>query len=111
MAVVITSKIDKWSIENDRRLNIAILQTATRIHREAQDLAPVLSGHLRSSGRIVRNNRAKLGYSVVFGNAKVRYARRRHYENRKHPSTLKYLERAGDNNVRNLTKEIKRVVR
>jgi len=57
-------------------------------------LAPRDSGTLRENGRVEKNPNG--GRSVVFGDASVPYARRRHFENKKNPQTLNYLKRAGD---------------
>lgn len=57
-------------------------------------LAPKLTGDLRNSGRVEKNPNG--GQSATFGDSSVPYARRRHYENRKNPGTLRYLERSGD---------------
>lgn len=59
----------------------------------ARMLAPVLSGDLKMNGRV---EKIPNGVSVVFGDSRIPYARRRHFENRKNPATLNYLERAGD---------------
>lgn len=61
----------------------------------AQMLAPVLTGALRSSGRVIGDG-SKV--SAIFGgkDVDVPYARRRHFENRKNPQTLLYLQRAGN---------------
>nr|DAP66739.1 MAG TPA: putative tail-component [Caudoviricetes sp.] len=59
----------------------------------ARMLAPVLSGDLKMNGRV---EKIPNGVSVVFGDSRIPYARRRHFENRKSPATLNYLERAGD---------------
>lgn len=58
----------------------------------ARMLAPVLTGALKSDGRV---EKIPDGYSVVFGDSRVPYARFRHFKNTKNPHTLKYLERAG----------------
>ena len=39
---------------------------------------------------------------VKFGDARVPYARRRHFENKKNPHTKYYLQKAGDNVVAKL---------
>jgi len=57
-------------------------------------IAPKLTGALRADGRVEKNPEG--GISVVFGDEKVPYARRRHFENKKHPQTLHYLQRGGD---------------
>ncbi len=59
----------------------------------ARMLAPVLTGALKSDGRV---EKIQDGYSVVFGDSRIPYARRRHFENRKNPATIHYLERAGN---------------
>lgn len=59
----------------------------------ARMLAPKLTGDLKSNGRV---EKIAGGVSVVFGDSRVPYARRRHFENRKNPMTLNYLKRAGD---------------
>lgn len=59
----------------------------------ARMLAPVLSGDLKMNGRV---EKIPNGVSVVFGDSRIPYARRRHFENRKSPVTLNYLERAGN---------------
>lgn len=59
----------------------------------ARMIAPVLSGDLKMNGRV---EKIPNGVSVVFGDSRIPYARRRHFENRKSPATLNYLERAGD---------------
>jgi hypothetical protein len=99
MGVRFTSRIDQWSAQKVQKLDVAMLNLATTIHRDAANLAPVDSGALVSSGRVVRQALGR--YSIVFGGGHVRYAKRRHYENRKNPGTLGYLKRAGDVNSRN----------
>lgn len=59
----------------------------------ARMIAPVLSGDLKMNGRV---EKIENGVSVVFGDSRIPYARRRHFENRKNPATINYLERAGD---------------
>jgi len=88
----------------DNHLDKTVAVMATDIHRQASILAPHASGALIGSGRITRNGQAD--YDVTYGGGKVPYAKRRHYENRKNPQTLKYLERAGDNVSRNLKRYI-----
>lgn len=59
----------------------------------ARMIAPVLSGDLKMNGRV---EKIENGVSVVFGDSRIPYARRRHFENRKNPATTNYLEQAGD---------------
>lgn len=89
-----------WAQEIERGLKAGLLEMATDIQRVAADRAPVDTGALRNSGRVepIRD-----GYRIRFGSARVPYARRRHYENRKNPSTLGYLAKAGDNVARSDT--------
>lgn len=94
-----TSRIKQWTAETERKADRAVLEMATDIHRVSSILAPRDTGALVSSGRIQRQGSAH--YSVIFGGGRVPYARRRHYENRLHPGTLRYLERAGDSTSRN----------
>lgn len=63
------------------------------LHRSTM-IAPVLSGDLAESGRVENNPQG--GISVIYGNSGVPYARRRHFENKKNPQTLHYLQRGGD---------------
>jgi hypothetical protein len=91
----------KWSQQVQDGLQRGLVEVTTDIHRRASILAPRASGALVSSGRI-----QKLGFltmQVIFGGGGVRYARRRHFENKKNPQTLQYLYRAGDAVVRGNT--------
>lgn len=59
----------------------------------ARMLAPVLSGDLKMNGRV---EKIPNGVSVIFGDSRIPYAQRRHFENSKNPATIHYLERAGN---------------
>ncbi len=108
MAVRFTTKlVSTWTPETIQKLDGKVAALATRIHRGAIQLSPRLTGALRSSGRIQRNGTGN--YSIIFGGGTVRYAKRRHYENRRNPGTLRYLERSGDANSRQFKQELKRV--
>ena len=75
------------NIKNKKRAKAdAILGRATMI-------APKLTGELRSDGRVETIDTSVV---VMFGDGRVPYARRRHFENRKNPGTLNYLARGGD---------------
>lgn len=103
--VRITSHIKQWSRNTGSKLDVAVLEAVTDIHRVAGIFAPKASRALVNSGRI-----KKLGighYAVIFGGGRVPYARRRHYENRKTPTSLRYLERAGDSTARNFRRYVK----
>lgn len=105
--VKFTSKMAKFIKEQATDLNLAALQMATDVHRDAIVLAPKDSRDLVNSGEISKQGEAK--YNVRFGGGQVPYARRRHFENSKNPQTLGYLKRAGDNVVKNPGKYIKKV--
>lgn len=77
------------------------------IDRQAKILAPRDTGALVNSSVIAKEGDGKV--SVTFGSSRVRYARRRHFENEKNPHTLKYLERAGQNVTKNASKYIEKL--
>ena len=105
VTVKFTSKMKQYISSEQKRLDSSVLRMAIDIHRQAIILAPKDTRALVNSGHI--NKQSQTGYSVVFGDSQVRYARRRHFENKKNPQTLKYLERAGDNVVKNAGKYLK----
>lgn len=105
MVVRVTSRIKEWSADTEKTLDRAMLALATTIHRDAGNLAPIDKGALVASGRVKRNKSGD--YSIIFGGSQVPYAKRRHYENKRNPQTLRYLERAGDANSKNFTRYIK----
>lgn len=92
-SIKITGDPQAWADAEKRRQDAAMAEVAIDIMRIAQMNAPKDSGALVRSGRV---NRAGSEWVVTFGDNSVRYARRRHYENKKSPQTLKYLERAGE---------------
>lgn len=87
-----------WREKKEKNYDLIALQMATDVDRTAKVLAPKESGNLVNSGRIEK--KAVGEYEVAFGGksggASVPYAKRRHFENKKNPQTLEYLERAGD---------------
>jgi hypothetical protein len=95
-----------WDTDQLKKLDVGMLEIATDIHRRSAILAPVLSGNLVASGRIKRNGAAD--YSIIYGGNSgfnVPYAKRRHFENRKHPQTIGYLSKAAESVSRgNLSK-------
>jgi len=93
-SVVVTHRVRQWANEQEKKFDKAVLEMATDIHRASVILAPKQGGALKKSARIQRNSNAN--YSVIFGGSRVPYARRRHFENKKNPQTLKYLETPGD---------------
>lgn len=94
-----TSRIKKWTLEEENKLDLKMLVLVTDIDRVAKILAPKDKRNLVNSGRIDRVEKGH--YKVIFGGGAVPYARRRHFENKKHPGSLRYLERAGDAAGRN----------
>lgn len=86
-----------WPDQEAKSLNAGILEMATDIHRRAIILAPKLSRALVNSGVIEPVFR---GYRIKFGNSRVPYARRRHFENKKNPQTIGYLSKAADSVTR-----------
>jgi len=109
MGTRITSRIKEWNAKTEHQLDVAFADLSSAILRDSQILAPVAEvngGNLKSSGRIERVRSAV--YKIVFGGSgKVPYAKRRHYENKKNPQTLRYLERAGDSNARNVKRYLR----
>lgn len=93
--VKVTSTLSsKFVPSSVSELDGGVLSFITDVHRAAILLAPKRSRALVNSAKINRLGVAH--YSVSFGSALVRYARRRHFENKLHPGTLMYLQRAGD---------------
>ena len=84
-----------WDSEMHAGLQIGLLEMSTDVDRRAKILAPVDTRALVNSGKITPS-RASDTYVVKFGSSKVPYARKRHYQNKKNPQTLRYLERAAD---------------
>lgn len=79
-------------------MQTGLTRMLTDIHRDAVTNAPIGSppedkhpGLLKASGRF--KLQGMKGY-VAFGGSRVPYARRREYENRKHPQTKHYLRNA-----------------
>lgn len=102
MGVSVTSRVIEWASKKERDLDLAVLQMATDIDRTSAQLAPTLTRALVNSKRIERAGMAH--YKVSYNTP---YARRRHFENKKNPGTLRYLESAGDAAARNIRKYVK----
>jgi hypothetical protein len=101
------SKMSDFINSQDNALNRAVVMMAVDIDRQAKILAPRDTGALIASSTIAREGDGKA--SVTFGSPAVRYARRRHFENKKNPQTLRYLERAGTNVTKNGSKYIEKL--
>lgn len=87
------SKMDVYARIQQLNMKKELEAKAEKSLGRARMLAPVLTGALKSDGRV---KKIPDGYSVVFGDSRIPYARRRHFENRKNPATINYLERAGN---------------
>lgn len=100
MSVKINSNAAVFLRVQRQNLQNAGRAMANRIESDAEIRAPYLSGDLRSDGRVEESQSGDtLQFKVVFGDSRVPYARRRHYENRKNPHTKYYLENAAKNIV------------
>jgi len=86
-----------WSKPKEKGLDVGLLEMTTDVHRRAVILAPKDTRALANDGRIEKISE---GYRVVFGSAKVPYARKRHYENKKNPGSIGYLDKAGESVAR-----------
>lgn len=87
------SKMDVYAQIQRLNMQKELEAKAEKTLGRARMLAPKLSGDLKSDGRV---EKIAGGVSVVFGDSRVPYARKRHFENRKNPATINYLERAGN---------------
>lgn len=105
--VKFNSKMRDFIMSQDNALNRSVVAMAVDIDRQAKILAPKDTRALVNSSTITKESDGKA--AVTFGNSQVRYARRRHYENRKNPHTLRYLERAGQNVTKNGSKYIEKL--
>lgn len=97
----------KWTPQTEDNLDEAVLDMATDIHRESGIKTAKDTRALVNSGRIERVRKAH--YKVIYGGGAVPYARRRHYENFKTPSSLGYLEKPGDLISRNVKKYLRKI--
>ena len=93
-SVVIKSHPDAFIRMNEENMQNGLRGMADRILGDARMRAPKLTGALSSDGR-VEEKRGEC--RVVFGDSRVPYARRRHFENNLHPQTKYYLQEAGEN--------------
>lgn len=85
-----SADVEKYELS---RIQGALAKMGDSVHNRARLFAPELTGALKDDGDVVQRN---LSVVIGFGGLSVPYARRRHYENNKHPQTKRYLERAGD---------------
>ena len=90
----IVSVASKWIVSEKIKINDITTEIAIDILNRAIMNAPKDSGALVRSARVKKL--ANGGHTVQFGDNSVRYAYRRHFENKKNPGTLLYLEKSGD---------------
>jgi len=96
-----------WQGKQEKSIEVGLLEMVTDIDTKAKILAPKQTRALVNSGRITK---VMGGYAVSFGDDKVPYARRRHYENNKNPQTIGYLAKAGDGVIRgNISKYFRNI--
>lgn len=107
MGFKFTSRINEWSKQSETKLDASMLSMITDVHRIAVMNAPHLTGALRNSGKIDR--KAKMHYSVTFGDSRVPYAKIRHEVNRKNPSTIQYLSKSAEYVAKDISKYFKGV--
>ena len=86
-----------WQGDISNGLDAGLLEMVVDIDTKAKIIAPKKDRFLVNSSVISKINN---GFKVKFGSARVPYARRRHYENKKNPQTIGYLAKAGDNVAR-----------
>lgn len=96
--VKVIDQSNGWLALEQVNLDNAVRQMANTILSDSRMLAPVLTGALRSDGNVKKEGMAS--YIVQYGDARVPYARRRHFENKKNPQTKYYLWNAGDRVVK-----------
>lgn len=94
-----------WSQSIQNNLNRGLLSLMTDIDTRSKAIAPRDTGALVNSSRI---ERLTDGYAITYGSARVPYARKRFYENKKNPQTRRYLAKAADSALRgNISKHFK----
>lgn len=104
--VKVIDQSNGWLALEQVNLDNAVRQMANTILSDSRMLAPILTGALRSDGNVKKEGQAS--YIVQYGDARVPYARRRHFENKKNPQTKYYLWNAGDRVVKQGIQRFKR---
>ena len=104
--VKVIDQSNGWLALEQVNLDNAVRQMANTILSDSRMLAPGLTGALRSDGNVKKEGMAS--YIVQYGDARVPYARRRHFENKKNPQTKYYLWNAGDRVVKQGIQRFKR---
>lgn len=109
MSVRVVSHIDRWKASTKNNIDKVVLEMATDIDRVAKMNAPKDTRALVNSAVIDKKGDAH--YTVTFGGNgngfSVPYARMRHFENKKNPQTIGYLENAGKDTARNIKRYLK----
>lgn len=90
---IISNKVEVVN-ETSAKLKRAEAEMAVDILNRAIMNAPKDTGALVRSGRVTSSHNG--GSAVTFGDNSVRYAYKRHFENKKNPQTLRYLQKAGE---------------
>lgn len=99
MSQVKVTIVPNWSGKMHKGIQLGLLELATDIDKRAKILAPKDTRALVNSA-LIQPSTLSDTYTVKFGNSKVPYARRRHYENKKNPQTIGYLTKAGESVAR-----------
>lgn len=83
-----------WTKNIEGSMEKGLLEEVIDIGTRANIIAPKLTGALVGS----RNTRktGNLEYTISYGGGKVPYAKRRYFENNKHPNSKKWLEKAAE---------------
>lgn len=89
----VKSSIKQWAKNQERFFDRVEEVMAGIVLTRSIMIAPKESGDLAENGRVEMKDGHR---TVKFGDSAVPYARRRHFENKKNPQTLGYLQRSGD---------------
>lgn len=89
-------KIDpNWNVKTLKGIQAGSLELVTDIHRRSNILAPVDTGAMINSSVI--KMLSALAFQIIYGSARVPYARRQFFENK---TKSRYLEKAADSVMR-----------
>lgn len=83
-----------WQSQLLNGMKAGLYEEMLDIDTRSVALAPKLTGALVNSRRLRLTG--PLEYTLSYGDSRVPYALRRHYENKKHPSTKLYLSNAAE---------------
>lgn len=99
--VTVIMDVPKFVREQNKKLGRVAAEMGVDILNRAIMNAPKDSGALVRSGRI--SKKGETSVVVSFGDNSVRYARFRHFVNKKNPGTKLYLKRAAESVARGNT--------